>query len=149
MAIFLILGTILSLGFMVCSYLPVRIAFPVLAATLCGPIVKIPDAILLDSFTDYLATYESLLLRDSIAQSKQKLPFSSQAQAQLINILSRLDCTEIPSPSNIKRLAISVANHLFLGKLLGALDLFALNSGVPILYNSFWKHFSIGQLFDL
>ena len=55
-AIFLILGTILSHGFMVCGYLPVRIAFPVLAATLCGPSVKTPDAILLDFFTDYLTT---------------------------------------------------------------------------------------------
>ena len=147
MAIFPILGTILSHGFMVCGYLPVRIAFPVIAAALCGPGVKIPDEILLDSFTDYLATYESSLLRNSIAQSKQKVPFSSRAQAQLINILSKLGCTEIPSPSNIKRLVISVANHLFLGKPLGAL--YALNSGVPVPYNSFWKRFSVGQLFDL
>ena len=48
-----------------------------------------------------------------------------------------------------EQLVISVANHLFLGKPLGVLDLFALSSGVPILCNSFWKHFSIGQLFDL
>ena len=55
---------------MVCGFLPVRIAFPVLATVLGGPSVKIPDAILLDSFTDYLAPYDGLLLCDSIAQSE-------------------------------------------------------------------------------
>ena len=44
----LALGAILSHGFMVCSLLPVRIAFPVFAAVLGGPGVKIPDATLLD-----------------------------------------------------------------------------------------------------
>ena len=34
MASFPILGTVLAHGFMVCGYLPVRIAFPVLAAAL-------------------------------------------------------------------------------------------------------------------
>lgn len=95
MATFPILGTVLSHGFMVCGYLPVRIAFPVIAATLCGPSVKIPDAIILESFIDYLTTHESSILRDSIYQNV----FSSQTQTQLINTLSRLGCTKVPFSS--------------------------------------------------
>lgn len=125
MASFPILGTVLSHGFMVCGCLPVRVAFPVLAAALCGPSVHISDAVI-ESFIDYLITHESSFLRNSIEQTS----FSCQTQTQLINVLSRLGCTEVPSPSNIKQVVLRVARHLFIGKPLGAL--YAVNSGVPI-----------------
>ena len=64
MATFPILGTVPSHGFMVCGYLPVRIAFPVLAAALCGPAIYIPDMIIVESFIDYLTTHESSILRN-------------------------------------------------------------------------------------
>ena len=142
-ATFPILGTVLSHGFMACGYLPVRIAFPVIAATLCSPSVKIPDAIIFESFIDYLTAHESSILCDTIDQNV----FSCQTQTQLINTLSRLGCTEVPSPANIKQLVLRVAKHLFLGKPLGAL--YALNSGVPIPYHSFWQNFPIDKLFHL
>ena len=69
MASFPILGTVLSHGFMVCGYLPVRVAFPVLAAVLRGPSVHISGAIIIESFIDYLTTHESLFLHDSIEQT--------------------------------------------------------------------------------
>ena len=143
MASFPVLGTILSHGFMVCGYLPVRVAFPVLAAALCGPSVHIPDAIIMESFIDYLATHESSLLRKSIQQKS----FSCQTQSQLISVLSRLGCTEVPSPSNVKQLILRVARHLFIGKPMGAL--YALNSGVPIPYHCFMEQLSIDTLFRL
>lgn len=143
MASFPILGTVLAHGFMVCGYLPVRVAFPVLAAALCGPSVHIPDAIIIESFIDHLTTHESSVLRNLIEQKS----FSCQTQTQLINILSRLGCTEVPSPSNIKQLVLRVARHLFLGKPLGAL--YALNSGVLIPYHSFTEQLSIDTLFRL
>ena len=114
---------------------------------LCGPGVKLPNSILLESFVDYLTTYESSLLRDTIMASEQKESFSGHIQAQLIGVLSRLGCTEIPTPANVKRLVISVAKHLFLGKSLGAL--YALNSWVPIPYHCFWQQFSVEKLFGL
>ena len=75
-AIFPTLGTILSRGFMVCGYLPVRIAFPVLAAAICGPGVQSSDAILLESFVDYLTIHKSSVIPNSIAQSGPKPTFS-------------------------------------------------------------------------
>ena len=84
-----ILGTILSQGFMVSGFLPVRIAFPVVAASLLGPSVQIPDEILVESLVDYLTTYESSILRDVI----QSTSYSACTEARLIEILSRLGCT--------------------------------------------------------
>ena len=99
--------------------------------------------IIVESFIDYFTTHESSVIRNSIEQKS----FSCQTQTQLINILSRLGCTEVPSPSNIKQLVLRVARHLFLGKPLGVV--YALNSGIPIPYHSFWEQFSIDELFCL
>ena len=52
-AFFPFLGTILSHGFLVTNFLPLCIAFPSLAAMLFGPMVLIPDSILIDTFPDY------------------------------------------------------------------------------------------------
>ena len=60
MAILRLHGTILSHGFMVCGFLPIHIAFPVLAATFFGPEVEVPDSIILDSFIDYSVSYGAL-----------------------------------------------------------------------------------------
>ena len=100
MAAFPILCTILSQGFMVSGYLPVRIAFPVIAATLFGPNVAITDDCLVESLVDYLSSYESSIVRDAITPSVGAT-YSSCTKAKLIGILSRLGCREIPSPSNI------------------------------------------------
>jgi len=47
-----VLGTILSHGYMVCGYLPIRVAFPVIAAALNGPDVSISDALLINCFLE-------------------------------------------------------------------------------------------------
>ncbi len=51
-----LLGTILSHGFMVCGFLPIRIAFPVVAVVLFGLETKFTDGMIIDSFVDYLAS---------------------------------------------------------------------------------------------
>lgn len=140
---FSVLGTVLSHGFMVSGFLPIRIAFPSLAAVLLGTDVVIPDAILIESLVDYIACHESELLRKAVTESS----FSSTMLTKLINMLSRLGCTEIPSPSTLKRIMLSVARHQLISKPLGAL--FTMRSGVPITYHSFLKEFSIEELFRL
>ena len=57
--------TILSHGFLVSTFLPLRIAFPSpsLAAMLLGPTVLIPNSILIDAFADYLSTNENAFIR--------------------------------------------------------------------------------------
>ena len=68
MAVLRLLGTILSHGFMVCGFLPIRIAFPVVAALLFGPETELPDSIIVDSFIDYLASYESSLISQALRE---------------------------------------------------------------------------------
>ena len=62
-----LLGTIISHGFMVCGYLPIRIAFPVLATILLGPEVKISDAILFESFVEYISSFERNILCEALS----------------------------------------------------------------------------------
>ena len=75
-SIFKILGTILSHGFMVCGFLPVRVAFPVVAAVLLGTDIVIPDNILIDTFVDFLASHESSILRDAVLDVKIGQPLT-------------------------------------------------------------------------
>ena len=49
-----ILGTVMSHGFFASGFLPLRLAFPVVAAVLFGPSVEVPDAIIMDSFVAYI-----------------------------------------------------------------------------------------------
>ena len=141
---FPILGTVISHGFLVSGFIPVRIAFPVLAHVFFGTDVVIPDAILLESFIDYLSSHDSSVVREAVLLSCQKeVSFSSDMQTQLINLLSHLGCREIPTPINIKRLLFDT----FIIKPLGTL--FTLRSGVPTVYHKFWTQFSLEEFFEL
>jgi len=50
-----VLGTVLSYGFVVSGFLPIRLTFPVVASTVHGPMVAIPDTII-QSFANYLSS---------------------------------------------------------------------------------------------
>ena len=56
-----ILGRIISHGFLISGFLPVRIALPTLITMLKGPATIIPDLIILNTFTDYFNDYELAL----------------------------------------------------------------------------------------
>ena len=97
-----VLGKILVHGFMVCSFLPVRLAFPVIAAILCGPNVELSNDVYLESLLDFMSTHDSSLIREALKEEK----FSSSLTCILLTILSRLDCTQVPTPVNMKQLLI-------------------------------------------
>ena len=104
-----LLGSVLSHGYMVCGYLPIRIAFPIIAAILLGPETNINNTILLNSLIDYVSSYEAGILREAVS----KADFSTSFQSKVLSILSRLGCMEVPKPSNIKELIMKIAKHLF------------------------------------
>ena len=145
MAAFTNLGTVLVHGFMVCGFVPIRLAFPIIAYVLCGTEVNISDKVMLESLVEYVPTYDRCTLRDAITHSGDC--FDVKIKTSLIDILSRLGCTEIPTPLNIKRLLTSVAKHIFLCKPLGML--LKMRAGVPACYNRFWWQFDIEKLFRL
>lgn len=146
-SIFPVLGTILSHGFLVSNFLPLRIAFPTLAAVLLGPTVLIPDSILVDTFADYLSTYESAFIHDMLVYVRDKKPasFNREQSKTLMDIFSRMECRDLPKPDNLERLITAVARHEFITKRLGAL--YGMNGGVPITHHPFWEGVGVGELY--
>ena len=143
-----VLGAIMSHGFLACSFLPIQLAFPVIAAILLGPSVPLPDAIVMDCFVDYVSSYESEILKKDIEISRTNQPsLAQQLQGQPVDILSHLGCRELPTPQNIHHLLLGIEKHEFLMKPLGALH--AIHAGVPQVHHDFWAQFSVQNLFEL
>lgn len=90
---YLFLGAIRSHGLLACSFLPIRLAIPIVAAVLLSPSVQLPDTIVMDSFVDYVSSYGSGILHEpvDISQTNQ-MSYKQHLQAQLVDILSRLGC---------------------------------------------------------
>lgn len=144
---FPILGKIISHGYLVCGHLPLRIAFPVIASSLLGPHVKIPDEIILESFVDYLVQYEGQTLKKAFQAAAVSSKFSQQLSSELLSLLSRHGCVEVPKPANVKSLVTQVAHHEFTIKVLAATH--AIHSGLPLDHQLFWGKFSVSQLYSL
>lgn len=88
-----VLGAIMFHGLLSCSFLPIRLAFPIVAAVLLSPSVQLPDAIVMDTFVDYVSSYESRILREAVDISQtNQVSYKQHLQAQLVDILSRLGC---------------------------------------------------------
>ena len=119
-SVFPILGTILVHGFFACNFLPVWLSFPIIAAVLCDTDA---DWILSESLIDFLSEHDGTILHDAI-QYKDAPDFSNDQKSKIISILSKFECSEIPTPFNLKALLISVAKYLFLVKPLGLLRTF-------------------------
>lgn len=93
-----------------------------------------PDAILVDSFVDYVSSYESGILREAIDISQTDQPL--QLQGQLADLFGRLGCQQLPTPQNVQQPIVGVARREFLVRPLGAL--YALREGVPKDHHGFW-----------
>lgn len=76
-------GTIISHGYLACGFIPVRIAFPSLAAVLLGPMVTIPHHILVDTFVNSLSAFEAGKLK------KQPCSMLSKETAFLLTLRNR------------------------------------------------------------
>ena len=144
MSDFIALGTILSHGYLLEGYLPVRVAFPSLATMLLGQ-VAVPENMLVSSFADSLSTVESQLIKSCLTLSSNN--FSAGIQAKLINLLSRFGSRQIPTPTNLKQQIVQVAKFQFLNKPIAAH--LAINSGIPPFERSFWCQLTISDLYSL
>ena len=124
-----------------------NIAFPVIATVVLGPDIKIPDTILIESFVDFLASHESVILRDAIVHVQTNQSLTSSMKSNLVDLLSRFGCTEMPMSENLVRLLTGVSQHYFMGKTFGTLH--NMRAGVPKSYFDFWQKYTILQFFDL
>ncbi len=79
------------------TFLPIRVAFPVIASVLYGPSSRIiPDHINVESFIDYIGLHESSILTKAITVSEAGKDFSQDLKGNLIALLSRFDCMVVP-----------------------------------------------------
>ena len=145
--IFPTLGTILSHGYLSSGFLPISIAFPPLALALLGPLTPIPTSILIESFGDYLSSYERDVLNDAFKIANCAKVFPYETSRNLVNLLSRLGCRELPTPQNLSRLIAEVAEHEFAVKPGSAL--YAMHSGIPTDHRSFWERQTVEKLYQL
>ncbi len=143
MVVFSIIGTVLSHGFLEAGFLPVRVAFPIIACTIKGPLEEIPNDLLLASFIEYLSSYEADIVRKGLKASQ----FSAPLMDALLSLLSRFHCRKSPSPNNVKALLIDVARHEMMTVPMKVLHY--LHAGVPVAHRKFWDGFSVLELYDL
>lgn len=65
-SVFPILGKILSHGYLLQGFLPLRICLPSLAVMIFGSGVSIPDEVLVRSFADSLSSVEAALIKSTM-----------------------------------------------------------------------------------
>ena len=134
--VFPILGRIISHGYLACNYLPVNIALPSLISMVLGSTVSLPSSIIVESFMDYISDFERQTLAPALATTSSS-PFSSALQIELVNILSRFGCRQMPTPQSLRTLVEQAARCEFCIKPAAALVL--VHSGIPNTHKDFWQ----------
>ncbi len=128
-----ILGRILSYGYISCGFLPVRIAFPTLAAILLTSFAEITDDILLQTFKVSLSPVDLSSIKEALSI---QTAYPQGLLSKLINIFSRFDCLEVPNPGNILRLCQHSCRWLYIDKPFSAIV--EMRKGVPSNHMLFW-----------
>lgn len=110
---------------------------------LLGPSVNMASSILCQCFLDFL----SVLDRQTISNALTLQSFSSELLAELVTILSRLGCCEIPTAQNFKQILVMLASHEFISRPFAAIS--HIHNGVPLEHQSFWAQITIDEFFSL
>ncbi len=138
------LGAALSHGYLVSGFLPVRIVFPSLVATLKGPQVQVSSSIVRSCFVDYVSTVESALLKSAL-QCQSSFP--EDLQSRLNSFFYRFDCRERPTKANVLQLLDKVARYEFLTKPMASIA--QMHYGITRDEQDFWQKKSVESLYDL
>ena len=146
MALFPVIGRIISHGYLTCSFLPVRVAFPTLACMLLGPNTVIPEDILVSSFPDCLSEYEANVVRQALTCNTPH-SFTTQLKSKLVGVLSRFGCREVPTYQKVREVMINVARYEFTVKPLVAVS--QIHGGIPAAHSPFWNKKSVLDLNSL
>ena len=147
MGIFPILGKIISHGYLVSGYLPVRISLPSLLAVLLGPSANVPRSFLLDALMDYISDNERDKLKTALQYKGTKSFPTPEMKLDVISILSRLGCREMPTPQNLAEIIVNVAKYEFCSKPAAAITM--IYYGIPVKHRQFWTELGIDGINDL
>ena len=139
---FATLGTILSHGYLVCGFLPLRIAKPVLIESLLGPDhnrCNIADSILTKSFFNHITLFERQKLDAALC--------GTMDVDTVMSILSRFGCRKMVTPTNINSLICNAAKYEFIRKPMAVNTL--IHSGIPQSHTQFWSNLGIDGICHL
>ncbi len=136
-AVFPILGRILSHGFLVTGFLPIRIALPTLIGILLGPAVPVPPDVIRETFLVYLSSVERSVFREALRCGV----FTQEMQSVLLNTVSRFGCRQMPTPANLTQLLQQIVQYEFCTKPTAAVA--AIHAGIPTSHTLFWRNKSV------
>lgn len=145
MTTFPLLGKILSHGYFVAGYLPLRIAFPTLAGMLLGQSAEVSDDMLITAFANSISPVDASVIKDAL--KVKGTSFRPDTSAKLLNVMSRYESRVLPSPSNLKQQILQVSRFQFIVKPMPAVVM--INSGIAREEVPFWKKMSTEQLYSL
>ena len=134
------LGLILSHGYLVCGFLPTKIAFPALASIL-NPLLTFPTNILLPAFAESLSVFEAVAVKEALAANSTT--FSDTQKDILMLIFSRYGCRECPTLKNINSLTENTRFKFTIKPMAGYS---MIGSGIPLEERLFWQDFSLEEL---
>ena len=135
MTTYVLLGRLISHGYLATGILPDRIALPSLLVALLGPSVKISTSTLLEAFLDYVSATERTILKRALDNCN--VSFQPEELDQIIAILSRFGCRIMPTPSSLISIIEQAARYEFCLKPAAALAV--LHSGIPSCHKAFWN----------
>jgi hypothetical protein len=147
LGIFPILGKIISHGYLASGILPIRIIWPSLLTMILGNAIAIPRSIILDALMDYISNVEREHLKSASCYQSSCPRFPERVQTDVIAILSRLGCREIPTPSNLANLIEQVARFEFCCKPMGVIAM--VNSGIPSQHRDYWQRLGVNGIVDI
>ena len=132
LSVFPVLGKVLSHGYLESGFLPVKIAFPTLAAILLRTI-DIEDKILASSFFETVSVVEANLLHKVLNLSS----ISESQKVKVVSILSRFGSRQVPTLRSLPQQIADAARYEFLLKPSVALK--EISSGIPDSHLKFWS----------
>lgn len=142
------LGAIISHAYLMTGVLPVKVAFPALAAMLLPNPGNLPDEILTRSFIDSLSCLDASVFREAMTAVKAGAKsFSATIQSALVTVLSRFGVREVPNPSTLLKLIAGVAKYHFLRKPASAIA--EISSGIPEVHTPFWRQMDTSELYSI
>ena len=141
------LGLVISCGYLLSAVLPVRIAFPTLAAILLAKSHDLPDHVMVDSFAGILSAHDSAVIQSACRKVEFKEPFSESLETNLLTVFSCFDCRQAPSVGTFSHVVRDISNYLFLRKPCAFIN--DVRAGIPSVHQRFWKAMRCRDLYDL
>ena len=133
--VFAKLGRILSHGYLLCGFLPLRLAFPTLIIMLLGENERVPESLLISTFIDSLNSHERTIVQSGLKLNGEVFP--QDLLNKLIAIISRFEGRMVPTPKTFKKILGQLANFQFRVKPLQAA--LAAYTGIPDFERRFWE----------